>query len=110
MTSLQMSLDDTDFASLFEIARSQIPAVTPQWTDHNVHDPGIMLLELLAWAADQQIYALGRMRADERLGYAALLGLRPRGAQPARGLIWPNPPAASGSLLHSIYPDKGVYL
>jgi hypothetical protein len=106
MTSLRMSLDDTDFESLAETARSLIPAVTPLWTDHNVHDPGIMLLELLAWVADQEIYALGRMRTDERLGYAALLGLRPRGPEPARGLIWPNPVAPSSPPS----PTSGFYL
>jgi len=106
MTSLRLSLDDTDFESLVETARSLIPAITPRWTDHNIHDPGIMLLELLAWTADQEIYALGRMRTDERLGYAALLGLRPTGPEPARGLIWPNPVAPSSPSS----PNSGVYL
>ncbi|MEA2942694.1 MAG: hypothetical protein QOD09_3223 [Bradyrhizobium sp.] len=110
MTSLRMSLDDTDFESLVETARSLIPALTPRWTDHNTHDPGIMLLELLAWAADQEIYALGRMRTDERLGYAALLGLRPHGPEPARGLIWPNPvaPSSPPSPASGIYLDEGT--
>jgi hypothetical protein len=110
MTSLRMSLDDTDFESLAETARSLIPAVTPLWTDHNIHDPGIMLLELLAWVADQEIYALGRMRTDERLGYAALLGLRLRGPEPARGLIWPNPvaPSSPPSPTSGFYLDEGT--
>jgi hypothetical protein len=110
MTSLRMSLDDTDFEALVETARSLIPAVTPRWTDHNIHDPGIMLLELLAWTADQEIYALGRMRTDERLGYAALLGLRPRGPEPARGLIWPNPvaPSTPPSPTSGVYLDEGA--
>ena len=86
-----MSLDDTDYAQLVELARSMLPEHAPSWTDHNVHDPGITLLELLAWVADQQIYALGRERRDERLGYAALLGLRPHGPLPAHGLLWPAP-------------------
>ncbi|MEH2530768.1 hypothetical protein V1277_002855 [Bradyrhizobium sp. AZCC 1588] len=94
MTSLRLSLDDTDFEALFESARSLIPVVAPDWTDHNFHDPGITLIDLLAWSADQQIYALGHPRLDERLGYAALLGLRPRGPVPASGLIWPAPGAS----------------
>jgi hypothetical protein len=89
MSSLSMSLDDTNYAQLVELARAMLPEYAPTWTDHNVHDPGITLLELLAWVADQQIYALGRERRDERLGYAALLGVRPYGPVPARGLLWP---------------------
>ena len=37
-----------DFTTLVETARSFIPVIAPDWTDHNLHDPGIMLLELLA--------------------------------------------------------------
>jgi hypothetical protein len=95
MSSLQLSLDDTNFEHLVELARSMLPEYAPRWTDHNVHDPGIMLIELLAWVADQQIYALGRDRRDERYGYAALLGLRPHGPHQARGLLWPAANAAA---------------
>jgi hypothetical protein len=106
MTSLRMSLDDTDFATLVETARSFIPVVAPEWTDHNLHDPGIMLLDLLAWSADQEIYALARDRLDERLGYGALLALRPSGPSPARGLTWPVPDAQTGTLP----PAVGTYV
>src|SRR6185503_1397118 len=59
-------------------------------TDHNAHDPGITLMELLAWVAEAQLYSLSHLRRDERLAYAALLGLAPAGTQPATGLIWPD--------------------
>ena len=102
MSSLRMSLDDTNFEQLVELARSMLPQYAPRWTDHNLHDPGIMLIELMAWVADQQIYALGRERRDERYGYAALLGLRPHDPHPARGLLWlagNQPLAQAGALL-----------
>jgi predicted phage baseplate assembly protein len=105
MSSLKLSLDDTNFEALFESARLVIPVVAPDWTDHNFHDPGITLIDLLAWAADQQIYALGHSRLDERLGYAALLGLRPRGPSPASGLIWP--PAGVSLLPTGIALERG---
>jgi hypothetical protein len=89
MNDITLDLDDTDFEQLLTLARSSIPALAPGWTDHNVHDPGIMLMELLAWVADSQVYALSRVRHDERLAYARLLGLRPEGPRPAQGLIWP---------------------
>lgn len=100
MKDLRLVLDDTDFGALLETARSLIPTLAPQWTDHNVHDPGIMLVELLAWVADAQVYALGRMRRDERAAYAALMGVRPQGPVPARGLVWPLSGAAhAGGLI-----------
>ncbi|MBV1800627.1 putative baseplate assembly protein [Siccirubricoccus sp. G192] len=91
-SALALRVDDTDFAALVERARAQIPSLAPHWTDHNLHDPGITLLELLAWTAEAQIYGLGRMRRDERQAYAALLGVIPHGPRPAEGMIWPDRP------------------
>jgi hypothetical protein len=104
VNGLGLSLDDTDFATLVERARALIPALAPMWTDFNLHDPGITLLELMAFTADAQIYGLGRLRQDERRGYAALMGIRPRGPRPAQGLLWPEdpggaPPPAAGQWL-----------
>lgn len=95
---LTLDLFDRRFADLVELGRSHIPNLAPAWTDHNYHDPGIMLIDVLAWTSEAQIYALSRMRADERLAYAALLGITPHGPLPAAGLVWPVPgaPALAG--------------
>jgi len=76
------------FEDFVEIGHAQIPALSPEWTDHNAHDPGIMLMELLAWVAEAQLYSLSRQRRDERAAYAELLGIAPSGTKPARGIIW----------------------
>jgi hypothetical protein len=76
------------FEELAQLGRSIIPAAAPGWTDHNTHDPGIMLLELLAWIAEAQMYGVSRTRKDERLAFASLIGLAPEGPQPASGLVW----------------------
>jgi hypothetical protein len=89
MKDLRLVLDDTRFDELLETARSLIPTLAPDWTDHNIHDPGIMLTELIAWISEAQIYSLGRLRRDERVAYAALSGVRAQGPVPARGLVWP---------------------
>lgn len=88
MSDLRPNLFDTDFEKLVELGRSLIPKYAREWTDHNLHDPGIMLIELLAWTAEAQIYSLGRLRSDERWAYGALLGLTPRGPLPAQGMVW----------------------
>jgi len=91
MKDLRLPLDDTTFETLAELGRSLIPAYAPDWTDHNIHDPGIMLIELMAWVAEAQIYSLSRMRRDERTAYAGLMGLQARGPRPSKGLVWPDP-------------------
>jgi hypothetical protein len=105
MSDLRLDLGGMDFEQLVELGRSLIPTFAPDWTDHNIHDPGIMLIDLLAWTADAQIYSLSRMRRDERLAYAKLLGVQRRGPQPARGLVWPsNAAVPDGMVLDSTTP------
>ena len=91
MSKLAPDLFERDFGDLMEIGRARLPALAPDWTDHNAHDPGITLMELLAWVAEAQLYSLSRRpRRDERSAYAALLGFVPTGTRPADGLIWPD--------------------
>lgn len=90
MSDLRPNLFDTDFEQLLGQSRAMLPKLAPAWTNHNLHDPGIMLIELLSWTAEAQIYSLARLRTDERWAFAALLGFYPRGPVPARGMVWPT--------------------
>lgn len=90
MSVLDFVLDDRSFDDLVEAARSRLPAQAPGWTDYNLHDPGITLIELMAWLGEAQIYALARMRRDEREAYAAFAGVVLAGPRAASGLIWPD--------------------
>jgi predicted phage baseplate assembly protein len=90
MSGLTPNLFDRRFGDLLEIGRARLLSLAPDWTDHNAHDPGITLMELLAWVAEAQIYSLSRLRRDERLAYAALFGLAPSGTVGATGLVWPD--------------------
>ncbi|MEY9418064.1 hypothetical protein ABIF69_004506 [Bradyrhizobium japonicum] len=89
MTLPVTRLDTVEFEQLVLDARGLIPRYAPQWTDHNLHDPGITLIELLAWIADQEIYRVGFVGDRHLKSFAALLGVHERKAQPARGLVWP---------------------
>ena len=89
MTLPVTKLDTIDFEKLVEDARGLIPRLAPEWTDHNLHDPGITLIELLAWITDQEIYRVGFVGDRHLKAFAALLGVHERKAEPARGLIWP---------------------
>jgi hypothetical protein len=90
MRTLAPNLFKRRFQDLVEIGRARLPSLAPEWTDHNAHDPGITLMELLAWVAEAQLYSLSRLRRDERAAYAALLGISQHGTGGATGLIWPD--------------------
>ena len=61
-------LDDLTWAELAEDARLGIPATADRWTDHNAHDPGITILELMAWACEQTGYRIDQIPATHRAG------------------------------------------
>jgi hypothetical protein len=88
VTKLAPDLFQRRFHDLMEIGRARLPSLAPEWTDYNAHDAGITLMELLAWVGEAQLYSLSRLRRDERVAYAALLGLVPSGTEAASGLIW----------------------
>ena len=62
MKDLRLPTKELTFDQLVELGRSQIPTLAADWTDHNIHDPGIMLMELLAWVTEAQIYSVSRSR------------------------------------------------
>ena len=97
MIPLTQPLDTIDFDELFEIARSKLPMLAPEWTDYNYSDPGITLVDLLAWVADRQVYSLARNRKDERAAIARLLGLGTEGAVPGTGAVYPASTVSAGS-------------
>lgn len=68
------NLDDRTFADLVEEMRALIPRYTPDWTDHNASDPGIMLIELFAWLTEALIYRLNRIPEASRARFLELLG------------------------------------
>jgi len=92
-------LDDIAFDQLVEQARAAIPRYAPAWTDHNLHDPGMTLIDLLAWIVDQQVYRAGSVGGRYQAAFAALLGRHPSDPVAAAGLVWPDGPLPDGRLI-----------
>jgi hypothetical protein len=67
-------LDDRSFADLTGEARALIPALLPEWTDHNPSDPGIALVELFAWLTDMLLYQVDQVPDSHVEKFLALLG------------------------------------
>jgi len=78
------NLDDKTFAQLADEAVKTIPRLAPQWTDHNLHDPGMTMLDLFAWLTEMQQFYMDQIRPDSERNYLKLLGVRPHDASPAR--------------------------
>ena len=77
------NLDDKPFEQIFEEARQLIPSNAPEWTDHNVHDPGITFTELFAWLAEISHYRLNRTAAASYERFFSLMGVTPESARAA---------------------------
>lgn len=70
------NLDNKTFEQLVEEAKKRIPIYAPQWTDHNLHDPGITLIELFAWLTEMQIYRLNRVPDQAMWKFLKLIGIQ----------------------------------
>lgn len=70
----RINLDNRTFDDLMEELRGLIPRYAPEWTNHNVSDPGITLLELFCWVAEGMIYRTDRIPESSRRRFLELLG------------------------------------
>ena len=72
----EIELDDRRFQDLVSEARTRISRSCPEWTEHNVSDPGITLIELFAWMTEMTIYRLNRVPDKLHVALLDLLGIR----------------------------------
>jgi hypothetical protein len=54
---------------------ARIPALCPEWTDHNATDPGIMLIEVFAVALEEQLYRQNRVLPKHMIEYLNMIGV-----------------------------------
>ena len=89
MTLPLPQLDKRNWSDLLAEGLARIPRRAPDWTDHNLHDPGITLVELLAYKTEQLLYQSNRV--SQRL------------LRNVVGLIDPQTPATPTSVLWFSY-------
>ncbi len=80
-------LDDRRFQDIVNEAKRLIPRYCPEWTDHNVSDPGITIVELFAWLADLLLYRINRIPEKNYLRFMDLLGITLKDAIPAQAAL-----------------------
>ncbi len=65
------------FQDIVDEAKRLIPQYVPEWTDHNLSDPGVALIELFAWMTESIIYRLNQVPDDIYWRFLQLVGIRP---------------------------------
>ncbi len=88
------NLDDRRFQDLVDDAKRLVQQRCPEWTDHNVHDPGVTMIELFAWMTDQLLYRLNRVPDRHYVKFLELIGVRLFPPSAARGdvTLWLSGP------------------
>ncbi len=70
------NLDDRRFQDLVDDAKRLVQRRCPEWTDHNVSDPGVTLIETFAYMTDQLLYRLNRVPDRNYIKFLELIGVR----------------------------------
>jgi len=79
------NLDDLRFQrDLVDEARKRIIHYCPEWTEYNLSDPGITLIELFAWMTESIVYRLNQVPEKYYIEFLNLLGMEQEPASSAR--------------------------
>jgi predicted phage baseplate assembly protein len=87
-------LDDRTFQDLVDEAKRLVQKNCPTWTDHNVSDPGVTLIEAVAQMVGHLIYRLNRIPDLNYIKFLELIGveLRPPAAARGQATFWLSAP------------------
>ncbi|MEM7092075.1 MAG: putative baseplate assembly protein [Actinomycetota bacterium] len=86
-------LDDRSFQDIVDEAKRRIPHHTPEWTNHNLSDPGVALIELFAWMTESLGYRLNQVPDRLYRTFLEFVGITPFAARPATAIVtfWAEP-------------------
>src|SRR5713226_3712029 len=69
-------LDDLRFDAVVQRMLRRIPVYAPEWTEWNDSDPGVALIQLFAYLAEQVGYRLNQVPEKNYIELLKLLGIR----------------------------------
>jgi predicted phage baseplate assembly protein len=78
------NLDDRRFQDIVDEAKRRITRYCPEWTDHNVSDPGVAMVELFAWMTEMMLYRLNQVPDRLYVKFLELIGVELFSSVPAR--------------------------
>ena len=94
MALVAPKLDDRTFQDIVDEAKKRIPHYCKEWTDHNVSDPGVTLIELFAWMTDIVLYRMNQVPDLHYLQFMEMMGTKLQEPVPACA---PVKPTAAGN-------------
>ena len=68
-------LDDRTFQEIVDDSKRRIGLRCPEWTDHNVSDPGVTLIELFASMTEMMLYRLNQVPEKNYIKFLEMLGV-----------------------------------
>ena len=71
------NLDDRTFQDIVDETKRRIPRHTPEWTNHNLSDPGVALIELFAWMSEMVLYRVNQVPDRLYVQFLNLVGIEP---------------------------------
>jgi hypothetical protein len=78
--SVRILVDSGAFAELREELLRRIPVHNPEWTDDNASDPGVTLLELLAYLGEDLLHRFNQLAEAACPRFPRRLCARPKAA------------------------------
>ncbi len=81
------NLDDRRFQDIVDEAKRLIPQLCPEWTNHNLSDPGVALIELFAWMTESMLFRLNQVPDVFYTRMLNLLGFEQYPASAARAAV-----------------------
>src|SRR4051794_13214235 len=97
------ALDDRTFQDIVDEAKRRIPRYTPEWTNHNLSDPGVALIELFAWMSEMVMFRLNQVPDRLFVHFLNMVGIEPFPPSAARAPItfWLSAVQPEPVLVHS---------
>jgi len=71
------NLDDRRFQDIVDEAKRLIPRYCPEWTNHNLADPGVALIELFAWMSEMVLFRLNQVPDALYVRFLEVVGIEP---------------------------------
>jgi len=81
------AIDDRTYQDILDDLTARIPVHNPEWTNFNRSDPGITLVELFAFLAENVFYRANQIPDRNRRKFLSLLGVPLQPGASARGLV-----------------------
>lgn len=103
MPLLTPILDDRSYQQLRDELVRRIPVYAPEWTDYNASDPGVTLIELFAFLAENLLFRFNQIPDATKLAFLKLLQIGLRPATTASAFVQMTPTAVPAT---AVPPDR----